>query len=131
MKLFRLIWSVISKLFSERVKPLKTVYVDDKPETLDPKSIYLVGENEYLWFVMLLCPCGCSSVIHLNLLPEVKPYWKVEKHEDGTVSLSPSVWSKRDCGSHYFIRQGLICWCSNKSLFPTLLIFTCILLLAY
>lgn len=85
--------------------------VEDIPEKLVPTTIYLAGEDDNLWAAAMLCPCGCEDAIELNLLTQVRPCWKVQQHPDGTVSLTPSVWRKKGCGSHFFVRHGRIDWC--------------------
>lgn len=106
-RFFRRLWAWCS--FS---KPKwKGIYVDDVPESLRECCVYLIGENGQLWQVAMLCPCGCSAVIQLCVLPDSRPCWAVTMHADGTVSLSPSVWRTTGCRSHFFLRGGRIDWC--------------------
>lgn len=107
------IWYFLRKLIWKEEIPRFAKYVTELPNNLSDDYIYIVGENDFLWFVVLKCPCGCSNIIHLNLLTEASPCWKVEKHSDETISLKPSVWSLKGCGSHYFIRGGKIKWCGE------------------
>lgn len=107
----RRFWLLIKNRLWGTPVPLKTVYLDELPEDLKSGEIYLIGENGFMWSAALICPCGCCLIIQLNLLPDAKPCWRVEINEDDTITLKPSVWSKKRCGSHYFIRQGLINWC--------------------
>ncbi|MCY4231086.1 MAG: DUF6527 family protein, partial [Alphaproteobacteria bacterium] len=37
--------------------------------------------------------------------------WHVMRNTDGAVTLHPSVWRKKDCGSHFWLRNGRIRWC--------------------
>lgn len=104
-------WYFLRKLLWGKEPPRFAKCVSELPEDLTDDFIYTVGENGFLWFVALKCPCGCGDIIHLNLLPEAKPCWKVEIHSDGTVSLKPSVWSLKGCKSHYFVKNGEIDWC--------------------
>lgn len=110
-KRLRRVWLLIKNRWWGTPVPLKTLYFDELPDKLDDDSVYLIGENDFLWSAALLCPCGCRSIIQLNLLPDVEPSWRVDKYDDDTISLSPSVWSRKGCGSHYFLRHGLIRWC--------------------
>jgi len=87
------------------------VAVDDVPDDLRKYCVYLIGEDGKLWQVAMLCPCGCSAVIQLCVLPDSRPSWSVSMHADGTVSLSPSVWRTTGCRSHFFLRGGKIDWC--------------------
>lgn len=104
------IWRIIKNCLWGTPVPLETIYLDELPDKLKKDVVYLIGENGYLWSAALLCPCGCQAVIQLNLLSDAKPYWRVEEHLDGTVSLAPSVWSRQGCDSHYFVRCGFIKW---------------------
>lgn len=118
MNWLRRLWGRIRQwLFGKpRPTPLRTVRVEEQPEQVEPDTIYLVGEGQYLWFVVLLCPCGCRAPIQLNMLPQARPCWRVEVHTDGTVSLFPSVWRRQGCKSHFWVRRGRIEWCPAGTL---------------
>lgn len=85
--------------------------VDELPEKPRPFTVYLAGEGENLWAAALICPCGCKELIELNLLPQIRPRWIASRHQDGTASLSPSVWRKKNCLSHFILQHGQIRWC--------------------
>ncbi len=106
----RRVWLIIKNRLWGTPVPLKTIYVTELPDELKKGYVYLIGENGFLWIAALLCPCGCQAVIQLNLLPDAKPYWRVDEHADCTISLAPSIWSRKGCGSHYFVRRGFINW---------------------
>lgn len=110
-KKLRRVWLLFKNWLWGTPVPLETVFVDELPDALKGDCVYLIGENGFLWSAALLCPCGCWSVTQLNLLPDAKPCWRVEEHEDDTITLAPSVWSRKGCGSHYFVRRGFIKWC--------------------
>jgi hypothetical protein len=84
--------------------------VEEFPEQPSEATLYLAGEAPHLWAAALLCPCGCGDVIHLNLLKQERPSWSVRWHRDGTVTLVPSVWRTKGCGSHFIIRNSRIRW---------------------
>ena len=75
-------------------RQLRTVYVEELPEQLDRKNVYVVGEGVYRWFVALLCPCGCGETLYMSLYKEGRPRWTLAVHEDDSISLQPSVWRK-------------------------------------
>jgi hypothetical protein len=79
--------------------------------------VYVAGEEPHLWAAALLCPCGCGEVIHLNLLEDTSPSWKVRKNRDGSITVMPSIWRTKGCHSHFFIRNGHVDWCrlDNRS----------------
>ena len=84
--------------------------VEEFPDSLKPFTIYVAGEEPHLWAAAMLCPCGCGDVIELNLLKDASPCWSVRLHADGSVSLVPSVWRRRGCRSHFFVRYSRIEW---------------------
>jgi hypothetical protein len=94
-------------------KPQRFAYarVDEFPDSLKSATVYVSGERGHAWAAALICPCGCGEVIELNLLKQVRPCWDIEEHQDGSVSLMPSVWRQKGCGSHFFVRRGRIDWC--------------------
>lgn len=91
------------------------VGVEELPDQLAAQALYVVGENGNDWNVAFLCPCGCGAVIQLGLLRDSSPRWSVCRHEDGTVSLSPSVWRQIGCRSHFYVSRSRIAWVSRES----------------
>ena len=111
MNMLKILISWFLSIFKRSGKPLKTITVDDIPENYKKGVIYIIGE-EAPWYAALMCPCGCDDVIRLCLQDEVSPSWKLIYHSnDGTVSLSPSVWRTKGCKSHFFLKRGYIDWC--------------------
>lgn len=106
----RRVWLIVKNRLWGTPVPLKTIHLDELPDELESDAVYLIGENGFLWSAVLLCPCGCGSMIQLNLLSDSEPCWRVEDPFDSTVLISPSVWSRKGCGSHYFIKRGKIKW---------------------
>jgi hypothetical protein len=91
-------------------KRFKYEVIDDLPDRLKANRVYLAGENGHLWAAAMLCPCGCGDTIELNLLQAAKPCWEAHMHEDGLVSLKPSVWRQNGCRSHFVLQRGIIKW---------------------
>lgn len=113
------LWSILTYLprrFFGRVELLqkqelyRSARVEDIPDNPIGSTLYLVGEGENLWAAAMLCPCGCGERIDLNLLPQVRPRWSADEHEDSTVTLTPSVWRQSGCRSHFILRRGRIVW---------------------
>ena len=97
-------------------RPYRTHLVEDSlPKGLNLRTLYVVQEDGFLEQAAMLCPCGCGRVLHMNLLPDERPCWRLTRHKDGTATLSPSVWSKRDCRSHFWFRQGRVHWCKARA----------------
>jgi hypothetical protein len=59
-------------------------------------------------------PCGCRSVLHMNLLPDERPCWQVMRPRDGTASLHPSEWWQKDCRSHFWFKNGRLERCKVR-----------------
>lgn len=114
MNILKQFWSWLCALVSLKRPPLRTSVVEDLPGRLNPKSVYLVGENEHFWCVALLCPCGCREVIQLNLVTNTRPLWTFELHKNtNTLTLRPSVCRTSGCRSHFFLRGGRVDWCTT------------------
>ena len=117
MKVLRLLWDLTLELARGGLRSVRSgrtpqqkvryVAVEDFPESLEPATVYVAG----VWGAALLCPCGCGDVIELNLLGKVRPHWRVREHWDHSASVTPSVWRRRGCRSHFFVRKGKIEWC--------------------
>ncbi|GIK49909.1 MAG: hypothetical protein BroJett013_26060 [Alphaproteobacteria bacterium] len=92
--------------------PYRTITKDGQlPARLKPRTLYIVQEDGFEEQAAMLCPCGCKRILHMNLLTDERPCWKVTRHGDGTATLNPSVWRKKDCGSHFWFRKGRVQWC--------------------
>lgn len=89
----------------------RVVYIDeDLPTRPKHKTLYIVLEDDLPWSVGMMCPCGCGAIIHLNLLPDERPRWKVINHDDNKVSLTPSIWRTVNCRSHFWFRENRVYW---------------------
>ena len=100
--------------FWRRPKPLRAIAVEELPDQLDQKMVYILGEGKYRWFAAMVCPCGCGATLQMSLLPDAKPRWRLIEHPDKTISLEPSVWRQIGCRSHFFLRRGSIEWCRQS-----------------
>ncbi|NES93778.1 MAG: hypothetical protein F6K32_00690 [Desertifilum sp. SIO1I2] len=113
MKSLRYFWRSLKRRLLGQPIPKRTIKVEELPNRLHPNCVYVAGEGAYLWFVAMLCPCGCRATLYLSLMPEGRPRWHLTEHKDGTITLHPSVWRTKDCRSHFFLQQGLIQWCKS------------------
>lgn len=109
----------------ERIEQFgETVWVEDTTDAI--KAIYLSAERgevelrmfvvgkrgEWLKWAVFTCPCGEGKPILINLREGQSPnVWGFEEHEDGTITLSPSVLLGGACTSHFFIRRNRVDWC--------------------
>lgn len=86
----------------------RAVRVDELPDTVKAKSLYLIGDG-VPWCAALLCPCGCPDVLQLSLLDNDFPRWKLSL--DGALpTLAPSIRRTQGCRSHFFLRRGRVVW---------------------
>lgn len=93
-----------------KFRPLRAAHVDDPPDFLEQRFVYLVGDRPTPWSASMLCPCGCAATIQLSLLANDKPSWRANVSANGVVTLTPSVWRVKGCKSHFFVRRGRIVW---------------------
>ena len=104
-----------SRFWNKFFPEYRTKFVKgDLPSILKRKVLYVVQEDDFLWHASMVCPCGCREQIHMNLLPDERPCWKLKVHSDQSVSLSPSVWRKVGCKSHFWFRLNKIHWCYDQ-----------------
>ncbi len=68
--------------------------------------------NQPKW-ALFQCPCNCGHIITLAMSPNKTPRWRVQKEKDGSPSLSPSVRQLNGCLSHFWIKSGVVHWCSD------------------
>ena len=81
-------------------------------------SIYLVGPDDALKWVVMACPCRCGARIGVNLMRTRQPHWQI-KLQSGTVTLRPSLWrSASTCGSHFFIERNKVRWVKQTNAEP-------------
>lgn len=98
----------------ERVAPARRVRIiegDSLPPKLPRRDLVLARDDDEDWCVGLRCPCGCRATIELLVVPEAKPRWDLAIDAKGRPSLSPSVWRKTGCRSHFWLRAGRVRWC--------------------
>ena len=106
----------LKKLFgrrSWRSEPFRCERVEEVPKAPKDKTVYIVGDDECAWAAALRCPCGCRDVIHLSLVADASPSWKLTEDADKSVTLLPSVWRTVGCQSHFVLYRGRVFWCSN------------------
>lgn len=105
---------IIALLRSWLDRPYKTIAVQILPETLRKKVLYVVEEDGFKEQAAMLCPkCG-NHILHMNLLPDERPCWDATQHEDGTLTLHPSVWRQKDCRVHFWFQRGRVRWVEDK-----------------
>jgi hypothetical protein len=98
-----------------RHPPYRTQIVTGQlPGQLRNRVLYVVEEDGYEEQAAMLCPCGCGRTLHMNLLTDERPCWRLTRHGDGSATLHPSVWRQKDCRSHFWFRRGRVIWCAPE-----------------
>lgn len=111
----KLFWSGWNQLRTWFIPPYQTIIVDESlPKQLKRNALYVVQEDGFQEQAAMICPCGCSRILHMNLLTDERPCWRLTRHADGTATLHPSVWRRKDCGSHFWFRKGRVQWCGSE-----------------
>jgi hypothetical protein len=111
-RFFASIGAIVSGWFNP---PYRTLVVEEVlPQRLSRRTLYVVQEDGFEEQAAMICPCGCGKILHMNLLTDERPCWRLTRHEDGTATLHPSVWRKKDCRSHFWFRRGHVQWCEKS-----------------
>ena len=79
------------------------------PSKMREDTIYLESEEgkpDQPNYLFILCPCGCQTLIALPLKGKG---WQISSTDP--VTLTPSIYQRRSCGSHFFINQNNVKWC--------------------
>ena len=96
----------------ESFRRYKTKWVEDLPEKTDKNTIYIIGGRKYPFYVAIPCPRKkCKKIVHLEISKQFKKRWKVTEYENGSLSLSPSIYvTDSSCKCHYWFEKGCIVW---------------------
>jgi Family of unknown function (DUF6527) len=90
-----------------------TRYVEDLGDAQTPHDdeIIFVGSAKIQKWAVIRCPCGCGHVLNVNLMRTHHPHWNLQRHEDGTMTILPSLWVKdAKCRSHFFLHRNRTVW---------------------
>jgi hypothetical protein len=74
---------------------------------LDPSTVVLIKTELRAKSIKMLCPCGCGSVLSINLMREAGKAWKMVCEGTKGVSLYPSVWLDVGCQAHFVLRRNV------------------------
>jgi hypothetical protein len=89
---------------------VKYEYLNELPEKIPKNKILVIAEGRNPDTLAFLCPCGCKSVILLNLLEDAKPRWSFQLSKKGNISIFPSIWRHVGCKSHFVICNSKVKW---------------------
>lgn len=111
LKLFNLIrsWLKSSKSSESFNNDYRFSIVEDLPNVISNNEILVLDEGGFPELLAFKCPCGCDANIFLNLLTDTSPKWKYII-DNSKVSITPSIWKKDGCRSHFFIINSIVKW---------------------
>lgn len=115
MALIYKIWAFFLKLFEpKRPSHFSGVIIlesaNDAAKALKSNKLVVVGTAQKYKWLQFKCPCGCREIQAVSLMRSHHPFWTIEFHGDGTLTLNPSVDAKK-CGAHFWVRRNEIVWC--------------------
>jgi hypothetical protein len=88
--------------------------VDEEPDQFSSGIVYVIEDAGQAWAAAMACPGGCGQVLHMNLLLDTKPVWRLTLDASGSATLSPSIWRREGCGCHFWLRGGRVEWCDRE-----------------
>jgi hypothetical protein len=100
------------RFFSRKQRPYRYLLVEELPDPLEAKTVYLQNHQKIPWQATFKCPCGCGDTIMLNLTTGYRPRWQF-KPDKKTLTISPSIRRTEGCKSHFFLRRGKVEWCED------------------
>jgi len=107
-------WALWCKNTREKLLPRRRLHViegDSLPKRLPRRDLVLARDAGEDWCVGMRCPCGCGDILELLVVAEAKPRWDIVIDKKGKPSLSPSIWRKTSCRSHFWLSKGRVRWC--------------------
>jgi len=100
----------VAKLIAKFQLEYKFDFVEEIPLSVKDNTIYIVGAVNQPWLLAFKCPCGCQSLIQLNLLTNANPCWDFWIDKKNKISISPSIWRTIGCKSHFLIKKSKVDW---------------------
>lgn len=90
--------------------PFQINFIEDIPESMPDKTIFIVQDGNVPELLAFKCPCGCDENVILNLLEDTSPRWSYLINGRNLIDIRPSVWRKVGCKSHFFVINSIIKW---------------------
>lgn len=94
-----------------RIETVTLLFVEQISENLEEGIVYI---SEKYGCSIHLCACGCKQETVLPIERGNGKGWNLIKHEDGTVSFTPSIGNfsgEKPYHAHYYITKNKIIWC--------------------
>ena len=81
---------------------------------VDASVLALVEDAGQRKWVCMHCP-GCGEVFfRLPLNARMHPHWTIRIDWWGRPTLHPSIRQRSHCGAHFWLRKGVVDWCSDS-----------------
>jgi len=80
------------------------------PNMILNKKFVIVGYHNFPKWISFNCPCGCGDLLTLSLMRNIEPNWDLRIDRFNRITLSPSVWKKDGCRSHFFVKKSKVVW---------------------
>jgi len=90
---------------------MQSVVRDSLPTKLPRRNLVLARDGAEDWCVGSRCPCGCARAVELLVIDEADPRWDISTDDQRRPTLTPSVWLRDGCRSHFLIQRGRVKWC--------------------
>jgi Family of unknown function (DUF6527) len=90
---------------------MQFVVGDSLPTKLPRRNLVLARDGAEDWCVGFRCPCGCGRTVELLVIDEADPRWDISTDDQRRPTLTPSVWLRDGCRSHFLIQRGRVKWC--------------------
>ena len=94
------------------------VKVNPTNEAVPSGRVVVVGGRGYQKWAYIRCPCRCGDVIMLSLAKSRRPRWTVKMDWLNRPSIEPSIRQTSGCYSHFWVRRGVVDWCSDTGRAP-------------
>lgn len=95
-------------LFQRKYKIEK---VQDALDNYSSRRIYLIKDiGQKAWLIQFKCPCGCNTIVNLNLIENASPRWRYFIDKKKRITIRPSVNRLVGCKSHFNIVDGKVFW---------------------
>jgi Family of unknown function (DUF6527) len=90
---------------------MQFVVGDSLPTKLPRRNLVLARDGAEDWCIGFRCPCGCGRTVELLVIDEADPRWDISTDDQRRPTLTPSVWFRDGCRSHFLIQRGRVKWC--------------------
>jgi hypothetical protein len=88
----------------------RTVAESPSDDELDADHVFQEIRDGWPKWAHLRCPkCG----EHIQLPLAGSGAWSLTRDLLNRPTLAPSVWERRSCGAHFYVRAGAILWCES------------------